>query len=476
MQNFDETDHIASGFLMKSGYLIYKDFFSHHFPLPYYWIYLFTPLWEGSPARVISIFRLSVMALYVVNFILVYFLLQNNKSRAAYSVWIIILSLFFTIYHGNMALSETFSAVFTTSVFWIVVPLSLGWEKVNRNKTFALGLFASCAFWTQPLLAPLFLIPLLVQKNLASAFRVGIGLCLANLVPLILFSISGQINGFFEMALWFNFGVYPKYLLDILPEGNRLIQLLLHFLSNEIRFFTNVTSGHGVFQFLLHLSLIVFLVALAFSKSRKYLFAVLLVVLLTRIREMKIVAGVPFNFAIYPLLSISAGAFSVLSVMYFKKAKATVVLAAAAVVIVSCLNLRPIIIQSLEPGYNYHVFWSYRQDTGALMNSLSEENEPILVYPHDADLYFFADRFPADRFIFWFPWVNDVEKYRGERLHALKTDPPVVVYTGSMNFKDEAGFYLKYFPELIDDYVSVPKDGKDTGVWIRKDLQGRLSI
>ncbi len=126
MSNFDENDHLAVAFFMNSDRLLYKDIFSHHFPFPYYWTYIFTPLWnQNSPSQTLSIFRLSVLLLYLILFFSVYISYQNPKSRNSFSLFIIILSLVFPLYHGNLVLSETYMAVFVVSLFCLVAPIIL---------------------------------------------------------------------------------------------------------------------------------------------------------------------------------------------------------------------------------------------------------------------------------------------------------------------------------------------------------------
>jgi len=96
------------------------------------------------------------------------------------------------------------------------------------------------------------------------------------------------------------------------------------------------------------------------------------------------------------------------------------------------------------------------------------------MYPHDVDLYYFADRMPPDRFTYWFPWINAYSEYKIERLYALKKNPPSVVYIGSLGYQNDPNHYAIYFPDLTKDYIPVVKNNEKTGIWLRKDLRERL--
>jgi len=469
MQNFDEADHIAAGFFMKNGMRLYSDFFSHHFPLPYYWIHLFTSLWD-TPSRAIGIFRLSLLVAYLIVFVLVYLSYKNNRSKISFSLWIVLSSLFFSIYHGNLVLSETFSAIFISAMFSIVVPMLLSWEKISNYKIALLIVFSSCAFWTQPMLGVLLLVPILMGDTWRRRIKIAVFVLLLNLLPVLYFMANGQFNDFWEKAVWFNLAIYPKYFAEDLSSCSSSTSTIICFFRHEFELLTGISNPREIFQFLLHAALILLIISVLGFKNKNYLLAFFLIILSTRVREVKIVTGMPFNFGIYPLLLISALAFSILVVKHFRTRKFLVSILLLFLVLVSYVNIKPILDQSLESGYNYHVFWSYRQDAGQLINSLTREGEPILIYPHDVDLYFFADRFPPDRFLFWFPWINDVEKYKSERVSALKDNPPAVIYLGNTDFRGETDYYQQYFPDLLDGYGHI----KDTNIWLRTDLNNRI--
>lgn len=192
-------------------------------------------------------------------------------------------------------------------------------------------------------------------------------------------------------------------------------------------------------------------------------------------RQVKVNPGNIFNFGSYPLFLFSFACL--LSFFYYFRNKFSQIL--IGILILICFitiayDFSPIFKQSLNPAYNYDVFWSYRQRIGEDITKLTNPNEKILIYPHDPDFYFFSQRLPLDRFTYWYPWYDKISEYKQERLLALKNNPPAVIYYGDMGYKDNPKAYTDFFPNLLTNYINVIKDNKKTNLWIRSDLQDRL--
>jgi len=470
MTNFDERDHLAAGYLMQQGKLIYKDFFSHHFPLPYYWTYLFTPFWSSiSPARTVSIFRLEMLVLYLIVFLAVFLGFKNNRSRIVLSLWLILLSFFFTVYHGNLVVSETFTAIFISGIFFVCLPIFLSWEKYSFYHQILLIFLASAAFWTQPLLFGLFLIPFLLSER-KSFIKIILISFFLNLLPVIYFYFKSQWFDFWEQGIWFNQKIYPQFFVDVegLSGKNVFSGNFLQFLKNEFFLFTHFFNKHQIFQFIIHLSFICLLVKIIKKKKLVYFLSLLVILWAARSREVKIIPGEPFNFGIYPFLLISSGALTFLAVDLFHRHKTKVILIMSLTIFLALFSSWEIIRNSLDSQYNYHVFWSQRQDLGQLIKNLTEPEEKILIYPHDVDLYYFANRQPPDRFLYWFPWIDSVTPYREERLAALSEIDIPVIFVGDLSFKGEKNYYAQYFPDLTKGYIPIKVDGKKIGLWFKE--------
>ena len=475
MTNIDELDSITASYLATQGKKFYLDLFNMHFPLPFYVAYFFTPFWVNEdPSRAIAVFRLSLLSVYFVSFLLVFLSFKNKKTKNVFSFWLILLSLLVPLYHGNIYVSETFATIFVASIFWIIAPIAINLEKFSNYHLSLLILFASLAFWTQPLLALLFLLPLFFIKK-PQFLRFILYSFILNIIPVIYLILNGQFPAFFRQAIIFNSQTYSHFFPEQIDNYSMFYQNILNFFKNELYLFTHFYNATQIFQFITHFSFFLFLFMVITKKRPSSLLALILIFLETRSREIKIIPGQIYNFAIFPFLSIStATVFLLLAYLKNLKAKIAIVVVLLIIFICTILDFKPIFLQSLSLGYNYEVFWSYRQRIGEDISRLTRPDEKILIYPHNADLYFFAHRQPLDKFLYWYPWIDSVDEFKNERLKALKESPPSLIYYANLAYKDNPKAYEEFFPNILDNYVNVIKDGENTSYWLRVDLKDRL--
>ncbi len=479
MGNLDENDHLTVAYLMTKGTYLYTDVFSHHFPFPYYWTAIFTFLWsENSPTRTISIFRLSLTIIQIIIFILVYLNLDKNRTKLLFSIWLLLFSLFYSLYQGNLILSESFSGVFIAGYVWILLPILLKWEEFSIQKRTTLLIIAALAFWTQPLLIGLFIFPFLFSKDKKQNSLMGIFTGLLIGIPILIFYITGQLTFFIEQAIWFNYKIYPNlFFTFLLPESTAppIVQTIILFFQHEFKLFTSINNWLQLFQFITHLS--VYYLLFQFIKKKLYFQTIIFLLILgfSRLREIKITPGVPFEFGIYPFIIIASIASIFLMYDLYKKNKLLGIILGVLLFLGSILPTKPIILQSLDKSYNYYVFWSPKQEIGQIIQKLTTTDEKILIYPHDVDLYYFSQRKPIDRFLYWYAWIDSVDTYKNERLTALNNYPPALIYMGNLSYRNDKMYYLRFFPNLLEGYVPVIKNNKPTGIWLRKDLKDRAS-
>lgn len=476
MTSLDEFDNIAAPFLMNQDKKFYLDIFNMHFPLPFYIAYFFAPFWVNSgPSRAIAVFRLSLLFVYFIPFLLVFLSFKNKKIKFVFSFWIILISLLVPLYHGNLYLSETFTTIFIASIFWLIAPIVLNLETFSNYHLFLLILFASLAFWTQPLLVPLFIIPLFFIKKpqflpfILSSF-------ILNIIPVICLIFNGQFSDFFRQAITFNSQTYSHFFPEQINNYSMFYQNFLDFFKNELYLFTHFNNSTSLFQFITHLAFLFFLIIVIYKKKIKFLLAIFLIFIETRSREIKIIPGQIYNFAFFPFLAISTASLFLISA-YFKKISHKIITIIALFIIFICviIDFKPILLQSLSLNYNYEVFWSYRQRIGEDIAKLTTPEEKILIYPYDSDLYFFSHRQPFDKFLYWYPWVNSVSDFKDERLKVFKENPPALIYYGNMSYKNDSQAYANFFPNLLDNYINVTKNNKNTNYWLRSDLKYRLN-
>ncbi len=475
MVNLDELDNILAPYLMSQNKFFYRDIFNMHFPLPFYLAHLFGPLWiTQNPSRAIAIFRLSLLFVYFLSFFLVFISFKNKKTKITFSLWIILLSFIAPLYHGNLYLSETFTTIFISSIFWLSLPVILDLEKFSNYHFYLLIFFSSLAFWTQPMLIILFFIPFLFinKRQLYKFILISFFL---NLIPLFLFLINNQIVSFFQQAVVFNYQIYSKFFPEQINSYSMFYQNLLSFLKNELVLLSSFDSYTSIFQFLVHLCLIVLFIVVSKQKKYKYILIFITIFISVNIRSIKIIPGSIYNFAIFPLLAISSASVFMIFVKTVKlKFKNLFFLIIISIFILNLIEFSPIFKQSLNRNYNYDAFWSYRQRIGEDISKLTNPEEKILIYPHDSDFYFFSKREPIDIFPYWYPWLDVNNEFKKIRIDALKNNPPALIYYGNLEYKTNPKAYAEFFPNLLDNYINLSKDNQSTNYWLRADLLDRL--
>lgn len=110
----DEFDTLSVGRLMATGSVLYRDVFSHHFPLPYNWVAVVVTLVGPSFGAVrasIWLFTFGAMAIVML----------LTRRRLATGVFALCWALVRVMYNGHMAMYTTWSAI----AVWVVFVLAL---------------------------------------------------------------------------------------------------------------------------------------------------------------------------------------------------------------------------------------------------------------------------------------------------------------------------------------------------------------
>ncbi len=204
----DEADNLAGGRLIAEGYTLYGDFFSHHFPFPYWWLAAVFKLFGPSVFSA----RFSLLALEILAWAIV--------MRLVGRVWSLGLSLIAWglvqyLYWGHMTIYYSFSRIGFFVPFILVFLASDA--QLNRIRTrFIIWFFTVMAVLADPFMVlSLGLVHLrwLIRRGVLPYGRelgvalAGSGLGLGILVVLGTFSVAG----FFNDAVVFNLETYRKY-------------------------------------------------------------------------------------------------------------------------------------------------------------------------------------------------------------------------------------------------------------------------
>ncbi len=203
----DEADNLAVGALVREGYTLYRDVFSHHFPLPYYWM-----------AAVVAIFgrslfaaRFSVLALQIGAFALP---MTLGRDRLALGLAALGWSLLRPFYKGNMVLYSSLCAPALVVVFILTLGLLLDHRPPRWSEMIVVGLAGAFAILCDPLAVyavAIALMCLLIEHPKRGWAAAG-ACALAGALTVGALATANALDDFWREAILFNAQTYGKYL------------------------------------------------------------------------------------------------------------------------------------------------------------------------------------------------------------------------------------------------------------------------
>lgn len=205
----DEFDNLAGGLFVSKGHSLYKDYFSHHFPFPYWWL---AAVFKLFGPHVFSA-RFSLLVLEILSGAL---LLRLSGKVLPVALSLLIWGIISPFYFGHMVIYYSFSRIgfFFPFVLIFLSPIT---ELVRVRTRFLIWVFTAIAIASDPLMIPPLTVvhlrwlirrrdPLGYVRELA-LFLAGAGVVLSIFMIFRLFSL----DDFWRNAILFNISVYRKY-------------------------------------------------------------------------------------------------------------------------------------------------------------------------------------------------------------------------------------------------------------------------
>jgi hypothetical protein len=224
----DESDNLALGLFIAQGQVLYRDLFSHHFPLPYYWVAGIT--WLCGPS--IFAIRLSLLLFRTLSLA---WIMRCARFYGLVGVTALAWSLIGPLYYSQMLLYDNFSGIALVVVFAVVVAIVgrliiAGWREVTT-----IGIFSAVAILADPqAIYPVGLALLALAVSTAGVKKsivtmVIVGACLGFYLGYL--GLAGAFSGFVRDAIFFNTTIYSRYtntniLPSLLQNGATLLNIL----------------------------------------------------------------------------------------------------------------------------------------------------------------------------------------------------------------------------------------------------------
>ena len=224
----DEADNVMGACLMSRGGLVHRDFFSHHFPAPYYAL---ASLGESAACSVLAGRVLGIVGLALAGGM---FAVMARNALAP--VALLVMALVAPLYYLQFYLAETFISIGLILVLATLTEHGLRLRGRTGLLLRWLGLTILASSSPLGLMMTLVLMPLVVLGT-GRPYTPSIATCAAALLvwPALL-AVQGTLPAFVDQAIRFNTQVYSQYLTVELMNPLSLLWETLSFVRHRFSF------------------------------------------------------------------------------------------------------------------------------------------------------------------------------------------------------------------------------------------------
>lgn len=441
----DEGDTLAVGWLISKGWVLYKDIFSHHFPLSYLWVALVVKLFGASVLPV----RVSLIVLRTLMFALA---MKISRYRLALGITALSWSLIGYLYLGNGLLYHSFSGIILVSGVAIGLALMTGAAPVKKGHLFVLGVLAGLMGINDPLkFLPMLALIVFVEgaiilhtprgQRWPVGWRSGLillgGMSLSLGLYLSYATLTHSLDGFYQNAIAFNLFTYSQYtpipnlstIGQVLTNGLDILNPAWRTLSPAYQWSSFETLDHWIFTGFFYRFAILAACFIGLVQ-RKSLLALALYVIaaLTTLR-----GAVYFHASPFVLLALFISALLLTGSLPTRTSETGVpgllpktipLLTLPLAVMFVWLNLRGAAYLFQNPAQLTYTANFNPPVLDTLRPYTCDPDVRLLVYPLNPLVYFLTGIPPASPYLFMTPWT--AEKGQADAIESLSR-PPVIV-------------------------------------------------
>lgn len=459
----DEGDNISIGNYVLMGKGLYKDIFSQHQPLTYY----FSAALQGisQPDNLLLVVRRHRQAIMIFSYLWIIFI--TFRFSKLFLPFAVILELTKYYFIGHLFLAESLVIYPLIYLFLTTWQLAHG-KKLYRKEAV---LIPFCIFFIAfnllplwPLLAVLFV--LLLFYNRKNRY-----ILLLLTIPLIV--LTGLLFIFVPLTYYIDATIYANIFYYI-PSSNEIAfqvetSPLQMFLSAAFfPFLTFILQSNPLILIYRLLAVFWIISAVLYVRITKKWWIVLAILFMLYLSNQRPMIG--SNIYYHAFHALPHFSLFIASIVGF-----LVVIVKQGPYRFKQLIFIPLILIFVFLGMYRGMYYFEKHseaDTafinfselftyGQAIKLLSNPTDTLAVLPYEELLYWYPKLNPPTRFLFYLAWVNGVPSYHKEIQEGLTRNPPAFVFN--------RGSILE--PNLVtSDYISVPKDAtSSSNLFIRKD-------
>jgi hypothetical protein len=445
----DEANNVLGACQIARGAVPYRDFFSHHFPLPYY---LLASLGQSGACSVLAARYLGIAALAVA---MVGFTLVTRNHLAPLALLIVALS--GPSYYAQMYLAET---VMSVGLILTLALLTDRARRLPRPVGFALRVIALLMLASSSqigLMITAILLPLMLIRAAGQRLLVLVSGAVALGIWPLFFAVQGAFRAFVEQAFLFNIEIYSDYLDVKLTSPVALLWQTLAFVRHRFSFVVDWLAGQdadptvATFAAGFELGLLVLLAALVILNRREVVFRLALCLLLPLC-----VARDGFHLAPFVTLA-SLGAVQLLPGIV---GRSRVVQVGTVVVVVLALRIYFFFLPT-DLDAPDELARSLRPDSLVLQHATRDRS--ILYLPMAPDGYLANDRRPGSFYAFFLPWQADLPGAEDRLIADIERNKVAVIVLDQETPVWDKYRFREYAPRIYDHILAAyrPVDSSD---------------
>lgn len=438
----DSADYLLGGCLINKGNLIYKDFFSHHFPGTYYFVSLLFKITGNCSI-------LTARLLFYSFFIITSFIFFIITQKILLTLFIVLVYSFFGLYYKTtFPIPESFLVNISLLVFIILFFK----QKLSNFWYFCIFFIIQFSLiFFQPIYLPvailMFFYVILFDKK---SFLLGV----LSLTPVLIFYFL-DLRSVWENVVLFNLTYYFS--------ESGVLSYIQNQTENLLSFFglvgTNLNKLDRI-SLLFELILFIFLfLALIYVYKKKVLKINKIIFLILLFLSLSIHFG---GFHMLPLT------FLLLLFIFFVFEKNKIYLFIFSLTVFAF---------SLRFFIGPYIFWIKNNNTDPTIYKMvnkvityTSKNDKILIYPLQPEVYLLTQRFPGSYYYFYLPWVAGKPKSDEAIIKDIyKNKVKLIIFNKNQNISGYNSV-LVYSKKIIDslkmdDYLI--KEDSDFLVFIK---------
>lgn len=492
MSFVDEADNFTGGWLISKGFVLYKDIFSHHMPLPYYHVNL---LIKFGMDDVIGL-RIGMSLTILFFWVLIIVIFKDKIDYKILSLLIFLSAIAHPLFMGHMFLADSFFAYSTLIIFlYFFSQPQLNFKLIDQI-VISLMIFISImstliSIYSIIVLVLYYILTKLTQflrvektniKNqLSSEIKFVFMILAPFILSLILFCLTDSLQQFYNEAYLFNKLYYVQFTGPLTEvrffEPIKAYSEHIFFYISNVDWLINKKSFIWVvppwnntllfFEGFLVISNLIILVI--FWKKRNLYFSILYFSFLAflRIRGGEFhgsgwIHGVPYYLlSFFSIGFVLTEAYEFLIYKYkllLNSRRPTTEVKLYIILIVVLYGFLAIIFV----GVLSYAYVSNGSGTGEhnnyvstydnIIQTITQPNDTIWVAPLEPSLFITNNRLPASRYTFYLPWQSVSDEINEELIEDLKVKkPPLIIFARDAVIWDR--YVLKDYGEVIDDYI-----------------------